>query len=398
MRVIVVLLAFYIFGVSEYWKLLWNHKRRNGRKGTDFVLDENTLTAGYEKSLPSYDTAMKSIETPSNYVQPVAQFADAPDPDDRSDKRFTSLNSNQSRRRSSHTRVVKEVRRASPPAPIVTHPPSHFWVIAEDPSGDSEDQSLRNVKEVHTEEHPKQVAFVPRVGRTFKAPFTESPSTSPGGASTYSRPLTPFNHTYKASPTPVSEGGGTGAIPTPPLPKPRNPTKKTEGDGQAYKVGSTSTVWRSPLMATVGSESESDHGSLHIRDDSESESVQRSVESDSDSGEKYFLKLSPGFKRYRNADERFRSVAYPERDYKDEPVAVRVDSVVDYDEAYHRPARRDSRVAADVARVALREWARIEECTRLHSHLPGGLVVDDEGHVVECDCQPLRWGMLDELR
>jgi hypothetical protein len=62
--------------------------------------------------------------------------------------------------------------------------------------------------------------------------------------------------------------------------------------------------------------------------------------------------------------------------------------------------RRPSRGAAEVARVALREWARIEECNRMHSHLPGGLVVDDEGRRVQCSkcgLEPLRWGMLDNL-
>jgi hypothetical protein len=46
--------------------------------------------------------------------------------------------------------------------------------------------------------------------------------------------------------------------------------------------------------------------------------------------------------------------------------------------------RRPSRAAAEAACVALRAWARVDECSRMHSHLDNGQVIDDEGWLVEC--------------
>jgi hypothetical protein len=350
-----------------------------------------------------------SIETPAHYVQSGnVQHPDPPDPDARfsginidapdPDARFSSINFNgPASRRSSFRKSPLKASKRPTPSPIATYPPNNFWSPAGDAANECGEDQLR-----------KQGADVSHTTRTYKVPSAPSSRGSPAAdqeraGGTYRVPSmsTASSGISPKSKRPVSRVYKVPSTVTTPV-QIAQVQVEPEGDGDDSDSDS--------VKVKVESKSDSSGGedvavSIEPESDSEDdESVEIEIESESDSDDVNATSINleadndDGDDELEEDDGDDESADEDGSAQDDQSVEVRIESVSNSGDYHSATARRNSRVAADVARIALREWARIEECNRLHSHLPGGLVIDDEGQIVECDCPPLTWGLLDKLR
>jgi hypothetical protein len=309
----------------------------NANEATDTKRQDSVFQLDEETLKSGYGTKLEPYDVPMASIEHPSDH-EQPDPD----ARFSAVHADlplcpspPRRRSSTRKSATKAAKRAARLAPIMAYPPSYFWSPAAGADDDGEEEELLRAHEAH----------VPGVGRTYEDPSMPSSRGSPtagrAGRAKLAGDRGSVGRAYRVSSMPSSGGS------------PKNPWCI----GRTYKEPSTPSTQGSPVQVKVEPESDSKVG----------DAVEVSVDSESD-------------------------------DEDNESAEVKIASESDPGEYQRGTGRRHSRVAAEVARVALREWARIEECNRLHSHLPGGLVVDDEGQVVQCDCPPLTWGLLDKLR